>query len=236
MFEMWRNKKLSLDKKGVFVNLLFLFMILWLLKKADSATSMGTLIVGVFTFIGLGISFIKGNVKNIGVFIISTISIFLILGLSLNLAETIVSSMGRNLTLTDRTELWSDLLKFNTDPLIGTGYGSFWLGDRLAILWEKWWWKPNNSHNGYLEIYLELGLIGLFLLIGVLFEAYRKIRRTLILDFEFGRFQLGFFFMFLLYNITEPSFKLRTPMWFVFLLIALYSPKLSDSDSIGNCY
>ncbi|MCK7468719.1 MAG: hypothetical protein MZU91_11780 [Desulfosudis oleivorans] len=54
----------------------------------------------------------------------------------------ILSSAGRNPTLTDRTVLWEKILKLPVDPWLGTGWDNFWLGDRVAPLWEKWWWHP----------------------------------------------------------------------------------------------
>ena len=53
-------------------------------------------------------------------------------------------------------------------------------------------WHPNEAHNGYLEIYLTLGLIGLFILAGILIHTFRKIRFELFRNFEWGRYRLGF--------------------------------------------
>ena len=86
-------------------------------------------------------------------------------------------------------------------------------------------WQPNEAHNGYLETYLTLGLVGLFLLIGLLFATFFKIRRNLLRNLEWGRFQFGFLIATVAYNWTESGFKTLHPVWFVFFLIAIDYPR-----------
>ena len=95
---------------------------------------------------------------------------------------------------------------------------------------ELYRWKGNQAHNGYLETYLTLGLIGLFVLVGWIIATFRKIRLELLRNFEFGRFRLGFLMAVIAYNWTEAAFKNISVIWFVFCLIALdYSQPESDS-------
>ena len=65
---------------------------------------------------------------------------------------------------------------------------------------------PNEAHNGYLETIVELGLIGVFLLIAMLVATFRKIRLELLQNFEWGRYRLGFFTAGPFYNWTEAAF------------------------------
>jgi O-antigen ligase len=232
---MWRDKKLSIHKMEAFVYILFAAMISWLFVRADSATSLGSFIIGIVIFLLLGLPRIKSNIQNIGIFIILTFIIILILQMLFNVSDIFISSLGRDQTLTGRSDLWEDLLNMNTPIFIGTGYDSFWLGDRLSKIWAKWWWRPNEAHNGYLEIYLELGLIGLFFLMGVFFCAYKNIKKACIFNFSYGRIRLTFLLIFLVYNFTEASIKGISLMWFIFLLIALECPRLPQfMNSQGN--
>jgi O-antigen ligase len=127
--------------------------------------------------------------------------------------------------LTDRTLLWRDLLREPINPLLGAGFESFWLGERIREIWLKWTFGPNQAHNGYLETYLNIGLIGLFMLIGLLVATYAKARRDLIQDFEWGRFRLGFLAASILYNWTEAAFKTVGFLFFLFYIIAIDLPK-----------
>ena len=89
--------------------------------------------------------------------------------------------------------LWTRLLGLHTNPILGTGFESFWLGERPEQLEGIFFFIPNEAHNGYLEIYLNLGLIGLFILIGLFVATFWKIRLDLFRNFEWGRYRLGFF-------------------------------------------
>ena len=55
---------------------------------------------------------------------------------------------------------------------------AFWLGPRLLRIWPEFG-QINEAHNGYLEIYLNLGVIGVFLLAGFLITSYRDDLQTL---------------------------------------------------------
>jgi exopolysaccharide production protein ExoQ len=136
-----------------------------------------------------------------------------------------IKFLQRDPTLTDRTTLWADLLKMKTNPIFGVGFESFWLGDRLVQLKEGRAFQPNEAHNGYLETYLSLGLVGLFMLVGVLIASFRKIRLGLLKNFEWGRFQVGFFIALVLYNWTEVSFRGPNTLWLVFYITAIEYPK-----------
>jgi len=73
-------------------------------------------------------------------------------------------------------------LQTDTNPLFGAGFESYWLGERTAKMWAmpEFWWHPNEAHNGYLELYLNLGIIGLCIFAGVIVATYKKSRMELL--------------------------------------------------------
>jgi exopolysaccharide production protein ExoQ len=228
---LWRNNLLMKNKIQSIVNGLLLIMVAWLLVKANSATSIFALLAGVCIYLSLGLSSVKNNIESLGLYMFLFASIAFILLFPLNLIESIVELLGRNLTLTDRVFLWQDLLDVSSNAVVGSGFESFWLGDRIDAIWAKWKWRPNQAHNGYLEIYLNLGLIGLTIMLIVLINIYRSMRKTLQREFEFGRFQMAYFGSFLLVNITEASMKFRSIAFAVVLLMAMYSPQISKTET-----
>ena len=116
-------------------------------------------------------------------------------------------------------------LQCRTVPYLGAGFESFWLGTRLEALWERWWWHPNQAHNGYIETYLNLGAVGVFLLLGVLVSTFRKISKRMLTDFDFARLRLGFLFAIVAFNYTEAAFKGVHLVWTMFYIIALDYPR-----------
>lgn len=93
-------------------------------------------------------------------------------------AETIVNALGKDLTLTGRTELWAALLdKIWERPWLGYGYGGFWHRTQegeSADIWAITGWQPPHAHNGYLEILIELGLVGLLLFALIFLAAFLR--------------------------------------------------------------
>ena len=165
------------------------------------------------------------NKKLIGTYIVITVLVIAAAESTFGVYDRIIALLNRDPTLTERTGLWDALLKVKINPVLGTGFESFWLGERREKIWDELRWHATEAHNGYLETYLNLGVVGLFLLIGLLFATFWKTRRDLLTNFEWGRFRLGFLLAAVVYNWTESGFRGLHPVWFVFYLIALDYPQ-----------
>lgn len=226
----WAKKdSRALRKVGV-VNLVFLIVIFWQLFFIDSKTSIICLLLGVFIITWLNFPLSIRNPEKAGKYIVAIAIFFAMLQHFADIKSTIVSLAGREPTLTSRTLLWADILGLQINRYVGTGWDNFWLGERVLPLWEKWPWHPRSAHNGYLEIYLYLGLVGIVLLIFVLIEAYKKSSALLIMNYESGTLALVFFFITLVYNYTESAFHRSGPVWFFALLFSF----ISISNKNGN--
>ncbi|MBI4684777.1 MAG: O-antigen ligase family protein [Nitrospirae bacterium] len=233
LLSIWKERKISSDKKKIYAHILLLAMTFWLLWNADAATSSLSLIAGMCVMLGLRMPAIRENIQSIGRFITVIFFLFLPLIFLVDFSAFLSASVdvtGHSQTFWGRTQLWKELITMVPNPLTGVGFESFWLGDRIAKLWEKHWWRPTEAHNGYIEIYLNLGWIGLFLLAGFIVSAYGKIRRLLLSDFDYGRFQMGFFIMIILYNITEAAFKGIHLMFIFLLFIGIEYPRLHQKS------
>ncbi len=197
----------------------FLLATWWLLSMAHSSTSLVSLFISVVMVAILGWRFF--DKRFIGTYLIIGVLALLAAEWAFGIYSHVIQLLGKDPTLTDRTILWSELLKVKINPIFGTGFESFWLGERYQKLAESRWWQPNEAHNGYLETYLNLGLVGLILLIGLFIATFWKARRELLTNFQFGRFRLGFLLAVIAYNWTEAAFKNISATWFVFFIIAL---------------
>jgi O-antigen ligase len=151
--------------------------------------------------------------------------------LFLNVGGDVLSTMGRNPTLTGRTYIWDALLTIPTNPILGTGFESFWLGERLKILWSVPILEGiNEAHNGYLELYLNLGWIGLILFAGIMIAGYRNVLRLLDKDPEAGRLRLGFFVIAVIYDFTEAAIRTSDLVWIGFLFAVFTLPKIAHEE------
>lgn len=209
-----------------------LVMAIWLLYKANSMTSISSFVAGSGLIVMTTIPKFAGKRR-----LIHLAAAVLIFGavstLFLSLGSGLLASVGRNPTLTGRTELWGLLFGMVRNPWFGTGFGSFWLGPRLAKLWSIYWWHPNESHNGYIEIFLNLGWLGIIILGLILIAGYRNATRLLRVDPEAGRFALAYFVASVMYNFTEAGFKTMNPVWIAFLLVVMVVPRTQAAKTLG---
>jgi O-antigen ligase len=156
--------------------------------------------------------------------LVATVLLIAFTTLFLDFGHGVLQTMGRDPTLTGRTEVWNVALRYAGDPLLGTGFESFWLGERLEKIWNIYWWHPNEAHNGYLEVFLNLGLMGIVLLATLVGAGYRNVIRALRRDPEAGSFNLGYFVAALAYNFTEAAIRTFQPVWVIFLLTTFAVP------------
>jgi O-antigen ligase len=228
LLQMWSCERGKAKRNELFLTGGFLLAIWWLFSMAHSSTSLVSLFVGMLIVVLLGLRVV--DKKFIGTYLIVGVLALAAAEWAFGIYANVLQLLGKDPTLTDRTLLWTDLLKVEINPLFGAGFESFWLGERFREFAASRWWAPNQAHNGYLETYLNLGLVGLVLLIALLIATFGKGRRELFTNFQFGRFRLGFLMAVIAYNWTEAAFKNISVIWFVFCLIALdYSQPESES-------
>jgi len=150
--------------------------------------------------------------------LVATMLAVIITALFLDLGSGLIQKLGRDPTLTGRTQLWAQILKMTNNTIVGTGFESFWLGARLDTLSHMYWWHPTESHNGYIETYLNLGWIGVVLLGAVLVTGYRNVIRQLKQGLPVARLWLAFIFVALAYDFTEAAFRTTDLVWIALLL------------------
>ncbi|MEA5602599.1 O-antigen ligase family protein [Nostoc sp. UHCC 0252] len=134
-----------------------------LLLLAVSTSSLVNLIIIIFAFFTFQIWRWSYKVMIPTLMLMATISQLLYFWLSNN-ADLLFTSLGKDSTLTGRTELWPLVMDMiSKHPWLGYGYGGFWQGwdGESAYIWRAAGWQPSHPHNGYLALCLDLGLLGL---------------------------------------------------------------------------
>jgi len=216
-------------KGQVLAESVLLIMVFWLLYKADSATSLSCfLMAGMLILLSSRAWFRRMPLLiHSVVFAMVGVSSFALFSSS---GGGLLGTLGRNSTLTGRTDIWDQVLKMADSPLLGTGFESFWLGTRLQKIWDLWWWHPNEAHNGYIEVYLNLGWVGLFLLGIVLIAGYRNIMATFRSRPELAEIRLAYFLVAIVYDFTESAIRTMNPVWIVLLLSIMCVPEPAPAE------
>jgi O-antigen ligase len=161
--------------------------------------------------------------------LVGTVLFVWVSALLFDVSRDVVEAMGRDTTLTGRTVLWDEVLRMVVDPLFGAGFDSFWLGPRLESFWRLYWWHPNQAHNGYLEVFLNLGALGVVLLAVLIIWGYRNVIESFRQDPGTCGLRLAYFLVALIYNLTEAAFKGLNLVWIAFLLAIMVMPPAADA-------
>jgi O-antigen ligase len=95
----------------------------------------------------------------------------------------LVEKLMSDPTFTGRNDIWEFALDhIKQRPLVGFGYQAFWGTPELVNSWiwtESWGYRASDAHNGYLNIAVMTGLVGLALALGWAFvQPFRDHLRT----------------------------------------------------------
>jgi O-antigen ligase len=214
LLEFWGKSKSATEKLAYASRVLVLLMCWYLLLLIDSATSLVCAVVGSVLLLTLGLPFFRQRPVRMEVLGLSAAAVVALFDFMFNIKETFVESLGRNMTLTSRADIWEIVLDYQDNPLVGQGFDTFWAGRRLELLADKTF-GIIQAHNGYLETYLNGGLIGVGLLVVLLLSAYKRIRKKLVRGKREDDVRFAVFLTAIIYNYTEASFSKLGVLWFV---------------------
>ncbi len=152
---------------------------LYLCGSAASAMSL------IMTFLMLlGVYFVTRIRRKYRVFALAAMTVWfaVIVGVGnmTDAQKVIFKSFGKDTTMTGRTLLWEKGIEAGWDmPVLGHGYSAFWIpGNPVA---EEMWYKFSiggrfgfHFHSLYVETFVELGGVGLFLLCLLLLQNFFK--------------------------------------------------------------
>ncbi|MGD0050573.1 MAG: O-antigen ligase family protein [Vulcanimicrobiaceae bacterium] len=140
----------------------------------------------------------------------------------------VLAILGRNATLTGRLEIWTHVVQaIAAHPLLGYGYDVFWApgGSFLQFNPGTAGWRPFHAHDGYLELALDLGLVGLAMMLVVLAQATRAAWRFVVRRYTFDRAcPLAALAFFVTLNVSEAYIaKYNDFDWIIFLTFFLFT-------------
>ncbi len=156
-------------------------------------------------------------------------------------SEQVGQAVFGDLTFTNRTFLWDSLYpEIARHPWTGVGFGSFWGTGQLLnpirdALPNAFFMAPdvvNEAHNGYIDITLQAGYVGLGLTIFVILRAVRALcavigtPRMAREDRIVCTMLLGFVLALVVSNCTESQiFSPSNPIGYMFVVIAVQAER-----------
>jgi len=146
-------------------------------------------------------------------------------------SDLLLESVGRDSTMSGRTTLWRGVTAVTNDkfPLLGAGYGAFFTDNGgLAAIGDYiryWSIRPNHAHNGYLNVFADLGWIGEIALVALILGAIYRTFYFLTEGKQVAQWTTAasFILMFLITNYSQSlSFKHSDLTWLMFCIVYLY--------------
>jgi exopolysaccharide production protein ExoQ len=232
LLHLFSSGRCFIHGKRILVHVIVLMMAVYLLVEADSVTSLSC--AALATCVLFALRWRVFSRRHIMVHFLVVLSVCIpMLVAFFDVSPDTLQAMGRNSTLTDRTLIWAWVSKLVPNQWVGAGYSSFWLGHRLDVMIANvtHTWVPNQAHNGYLEVFANLGWVGVGLLGLVILWGYLRIIRSWRHKSPGSDLMLAYFLIGVISNISEASFfRNLVPVW-LFFMIAITMPPINQERS-----
>jgi O-antigen ligase len=157
-----------------------------------------------------------GTLLIVGFAGVMAVTQFLVVGLE---------AVGRDLTFTGRTTIWTHAIHAGMNhSMLGAGYRAFWTPEGASYVYARLWAVVGNGHNGYLDVWLELGFVGLGIFV-VMFatgigRAYSRLIRS---NDIVGLFYALIMVYALIYSFTEKFLLEQSELtWMLMMVTLLY--------------
>jgi O-antigen ligase len=151
-----------------------------------------------------------------------------------NFEFIVVDFLGRDLTLNGRTDLWQLAIKIGLDerPLLGYGPNGFWGSPDNWRFIRYFTWASGfsddgsfHAHSGYVDLFLQYGLIGLFLCFFTLISSLIRIINLMIIKPSLESLWMLQFVLMIIFAQVTGFTMLMAPRtyWILYVAIALSS-------------
>lgn len=197
-------------------------MIVWLFYMANSATATVCMFIASGLCMLGKLSMFQSAPRRIPVAIFLGVLITGLVEYLFEIKDDALAFLGRDASLTTRVPMWESLVEMAGNPLGGAGFEIFWTGERRVLLQEMWG-PLIQAHNGYLEVYLNLGIIGVLCVFLWFLAGLKGVTSSLSTNYSNSMLRLCLIVVAGVYNWTEAAFYGVNGMW-VALLVGTIEP------------
>lgn len=207
LFRIFREKKRLLPP--LFFPVVFLELVL--LALTHNVGAMLSAFVAIFYILSLQ-KRIELRIPLGYMYVVGSVGFLLFALTILPFFSPLLESLGKDATLTGRVPLWEQIIKVMQEnrTLTGFGYGMFWRNDAAVTLIHAGFNRysfmhgmVSGAHNVTLELWMNIGLIGIAALYFMILYSYRRIY-----EIQDNAYLLctGYMIMFMIYGWTERAF------------------------------
>ena len=144
-----------------------------------------------------------------------------------NISWVVPPPTEAEMTLTGRTDLWEAVwVMIRKHPVLGYGYAAFWreIEGQSKYVWQMIGWQTPHSHNGLLDLCLDLGLVGVMMFLSGFFQAIRNFihRKGSVNRVEF-LWPLVYLTFFMASNLLESALVRNNSIFFVLYVSTICS-------------
>lgn len=195
--------------KYFFVLLIILAMILMYLSGSATATIM-TLILPVYLII---CKKFKPSFKLLAtIYVVIYFSVIIFRLQEVFLYDFITETLGKDITLSDRTNIWDVVLSsITSSPIIG-------FGPRNTIIASKFF-RIGEAHNGFLEILVSGGGLAVSIFITIICIAGHELDKYK--DNDIANILMFFLFMYCMGGLTESVFGMAKILFWLIIIISI---------------
>ena len=230
IFTMIYARRLSLVSRNLLWVTLPIALVCLLMSK--SATSYLALIVGLGVMGTLGLmKRVPGQRVFLGVLMICGI------GVGALLADTVIQSVlvavQKDPTLTGRTVIWERLFQAIHDrPVLGYGYRAFWESTYAVNTMTISGFFAGHSHNGYVDMLLDLGGLGLAIYLVAAVTAITRLFAANMRGNEYAAFQLILMLVVMFIGLSGPVVFRPNTIYFILTCAPIvYASRLGARSS-----
>ena len=154
--------------------------------------------------------------------------------------EAILTGMGKDPTLTGRTQMWGVIFeKLGERIWLGFGRGGFWApGSQYALeagLAVSRNFVPPHAHNGFIDLALDIGLIGfLCFSISFLIAYFKALKCAYLTKAPYDYWPLAFLSFLVINNLSESLLLYLSNIYWVLYITVALSMQPNRSSSIHN--
>jgi O-antigen ligase len=149
-----------------------------------------------------------------------------------DIERTLLGLLGRDATLSSRTYIWqAAVLGGLKHPVLGNGYQVGWYGGADVFAMQLYYIEGGHAHNGYLQIWLDLGFVGAAMVACVILILLYRIFMVSRISYQIYLLSVYFMLLYLTTNyVTSMLMTYQNVYWLMFSLLFVLCSRLTQEE------